>query len=322
LFESVAMRALVFDRKLEFRGDYPDPVAPPGESIVQVSVAGICGTDLEIARGYMQYRGVPGHEFAGRVVESKNAALRGKRVVGEINAGCGRCATCAAGLARHCANRIGLGILGRDGAFAEFLSLPDANLIPIPDSTPDDLAVFVEPLAAAYEIFEQANLARNQTIVVLGDGRLGALVGLALKAEKYLPIVAGHHREKLARLAALGLETIEESSLRERFDVAIECSGSVSGFRRAVELVRPRGRIILKSTAAAAAEINLAPIVVNEISVVGSRCGRFQPALDALAAGRVDPRSLIDGTFALDDGLAGFEAAKNPLNFKVLLSAP
>ena len=213
------MRALVFDRKLEFRGDYPAPVAAPGESIVRVSVAGICGTDLEIARGYMQYRGVPGHEFAGRVVESQDSALRGKRVVGEINAGCGRCAMCLAGDARHCPNRTVLGILGRDGAFAEFVRLPDLNLIPIPDSIADDVAVFVEPLAAAYEIFEQAHLARNQTIVVLGDGRLGAMVALALKGEKYLPIVAGHHREKLARLAELGLETVEESSLRDKFDV-------------------------------------------------------------------------------------------------------
>ncbi|MGA7870047.1 MAG: alcohol dehydrogenase catalytic domain-containing protein [Candidatus Binatus sp.] len=315
------MRALVFDRKLEFRRDYPDPVAAPGESIIGVSVAGVCGTDLEIARGYMQYRGVPGHEFAGRVVESQSAALRGKRVVGEINAGCGRCAMCDSGLARHCPNRTVLGILGRDGAFAEFLRLPDINLIPLPDSIPDDVAVFVEPLAAAYEIFEQVHPARNRTIVVLGDGRLGALVALALKGEKYLPIVAGHHREKLARLAGLGLETAEESSLSDKFDVVIECSGSGSGFRRAVELVRPRGKIILKSTAAAAAEINLAPIVVNEISVIGSRCGRFQPVLDALAAGKIDPRPLIDGTFTLDDGVAGFEAAKNPLNFKILLRA-
>ncbi|MGD0118079.1 MAG: alcohol dehydrogenase catalytic domain-containing protein [Candidatus Binatus sp.] len=315
------MRALAFEHHLQFRGDYPDPVAPPGESVVRVSVAGICGTDLEIARGYMQYRGVPGHEFVGRVVESQNASLRGKRVVGEINAGCGRCATCLSGLARHCPNRTVLGILGRDGAFAEFLRLPDANLIPIPDSMPDDTAVFVEPLAAAYEIFEQTHLARNQTIVVLGDGRLGALVALALKSEKYLPLVAGHHREKLARLSALGLDTSDESSLRDKFDVVVDCSGSGSGFRRAVELVRPRGRIILKSTAAAAAEINLAPVVVNEITVIGSRCGRFQPALDALAAGKIDPRPLIDDAFALDDGLAGFEAAKNPLNFKILLRA-
>ena len=315
------MRALVFDRSLRFCGDYPDPVAPAGESIVRVSVAGVCGTDLEIARGYMNYSGVPGHEFAGRVVESQNASLRGKRVVGEINAGCGRCAMCDRGLARHCPNRTVLGILGRDGAFAEFLRLPDINLIPIPNALPDEVAVFVEPLAAAYEILEQTRLARNQTIVVLGDGRLGALVALALKAEKYLPLVAGHHPEKLARLSALGLDIVDESALGDSFEVVIDCSGSESGFRRAVELVRPRGKIILKSTAAAAAEINLAPVVVNEITVIGSRCGRFQPALDALAAGKIDPRPLIDDTFALDDGLAGFEAAKNPLNFKILLRA-
>jgi len=316
------MRALVFDRNLEFRGDYPDPVAAAGESIVAVAVAGICGTDLEIARGYMQYRGVPGHEFAGRVAQSQNPALRGKRVVGEINAGCGRCAMCSAGLARHCPNRTVLGILGRDGAFAEFLRLPDANLNPIPDSMPDDVAVFVEPVAAAYEIFEQVHLSRNQTIAVIGDGRLGAIVALALKAEKYQPKVTGHHREKLARLAELGLETAEESSVRDKFEIVIDCSGSGSGFRRAVELAQPRGKIILKSTAAAAAEINLAPIVVNEITVIGSRCGRFEPALDALAAGKIDPRPLIDGVFALDDGLAAFEAAMNPLNFKILLRAP
>ncbi len=196
------------------------------------------------------------------------------------------------------------------------------NLNPIPDSIPDEVAVFTEPVAAAYEIFEQVHLSRNQTIAVIGDGRLGAIVGLALKGEKYQPLVAGHHREKLARLSELGLDTAEESSVRDKFDVAIDCSGSESGFRRAIELVRPRGKIILKSTAAAAAEINLAPIVVNEITVIGSRCGRFQPALDALAAGKIDPRPLIDGAFRLDEGLAGFEAAKNPLNFKILLRAP
>jgi threonine dehydrogenase-like Zn-dependent dehydrogenase len=315
------MRALVFDRKLELRRDYRDPLDAPGESIVRVIAAGICGTDLEIARGYMQFAGVPGHEFVGRVVKTQNAALRGKRVVGEINAGCGKCALCEGGLARHCPNRTVLGILGRDGAFAELLRLPDANLIPVPDSIPDDLAVFVEPIAAAYEIFEQTHLGRNQTIAVLGDGRLGAMVALALKAEKYLPIVAGHHREKLERLSALGFETTLESSLRDKFDVVVDCSGSGSGFSRAIERVRPRGTIILKSTAAAGANINLAPVVVNEIAVVGSRCGRFQPALDALIANKIDPRPLIDGAFTLEDGLAAFDTAREPLNFKILLRA-
>ena len=315
------MRALVFDRKLELRRDYSDPVKTPGESIVRVIAAGICGTDLEIARGYMQFAGVPGHEFVGRVVESNNAALRSKRVVGEINAGCGRCALCDAGLARHCPSRTVLGIVGRDGAFAEFLRLPDANLIPVPDSIPDDVAVFVEPIAAAFEIFEQTHLGRNQTIAILGDGRLGAMVALALKAERYLPIVAGHHPEKLERLSALGFDTVLESSLHDKFDVVIDCSGSGSGFSRAIELVLPRGRIVLKSTAAAAADINLAPVVVNEITVVGSRCGRFQPALDALIANKIDPRPLIDGAFTLDDGLAAFDAARKPFNFKILLRA-
>ena len=315
------MRALVFDDGLKIRNDYPDPVLAPGESVARVALAGICGTDLEIGRGYMKYRGVPGHEFVGTVAETSNPNLRGRRVVGEINAGCGLCATCAMGLARHCANRTVLGILGRDGAFAEMLRLPDANLIPIPDSMPDDVAVFTEPLAAACEILEQVNLANDKSIVVMGDGRLGALVALTLKAEGYVPIVAGHHREKLARLSELGLATADEASLAEKYDVAIDCSGRGAGLQRAMELVKPRGTIILKSTAAAGAEINLAPIVINEITVVGSRCGRFQPALEALEAGRIDPRPLIDATFALEDGLAAFEAARNPLNFKILLRA-
>ncbi len=315
------MRAIVFDRKLEFRADYPDPVEAVGESVVRVTLAGICGTDLEIARGYMKYRGVPGHEFVGRVASTSNPALRGRRVVGEINAGCGRCASCAAGLGRHCPDRTVLGILGRDGAFAEFLALPDANLIPVPDSIPDEVAVFVEPIAAAYEILAQIHLGRNRTIVVTGDGRLGSLVALVLKSEKYLPLVAGHHPEKLARLKSLGLDTAQEPALRDRFDIVIECSGSATGFSRALELVKPRGTIILKSTAAAGAEINLAPVVVNEITVIGSRCGRFAPALDALASNRLDPRPLIDGTFALDDGVEAFAAAAKPLNFKILLSA-
>ena len=314
------MRAIVFDSKLEFRADYRDPVAAPAESIVRVSRAGICGTDLEIARGYMKFRGVPGHEFVGVVVETTNPSLSGRRVVGEINVGCDRCALCAAGLARHCPERSVLGILGRDGAFAEFLALPDANLIPVPDSVPDEVAVFVEPVAAAYEILEQIHLARNRTIVVMGDGRLGALVALVLKGEKYLPIVAGHHPEKLRRLEALGLEVVEESRLSDRFDIVIDCSGSGAGFSRAVELVKPRGTIILKSTAADGAEINLAPVVINEITVLGSRCGRFAPALNALASGKVDPRPLVDGTFALAGGLAAFAAAADPLNFKILLS--
>ena len=313
------MNALVFDRGLQFRADYPEPRAPAGESVVRVSLAGICGTDLEIALGYMAHSGVPGHEFVGRVTETSNAELRGRRVVGEINAACGRCASCIAGLARHCATRTVLGIVGRDGAFAEYLRLPDANLIPVPDSIPDEAAVFVEPIAAAYEILEQVHLSRDHRIAILGDGRLGAVVALMLKGEKYLPLVVGHHPEKLKRLADLGLATSTDASTTDRFDVVIDCTGQGTGLSRTIAIVKPRGTIILKSTAAEGANINLAPVVVNEITLVGSRCGRFAPALDALASKKIDPLPLIDGSFALKDGLAAFAATANPVNFKILL---
>jgi threonine dehydrogenase-like Zn-dependent dehydrogenase len=313
------MNALVFDRELEFRADYPTPQAGPGESIVRVSLAGICGTDLEIAHGYMAYRGVPGHEFVGCVADTANSKLRGRRAVGEINAACGHCENCNSGLARHCPTRTVLGILGRDGAFAEYLRLPDENLIPVPDSIPDDAAVFVEPLAAAYEILEQVHLARNHRIAVLGDGRLGAMVAIVLQSEKFRPLIFGHHAEKLKRLAELGLATAIDSSMHDRFDTVVDCTGHGEGLSRAIEIVKPRGMIILKSTAAQGAAINLAPVVVNEITVVGSRCGRFRPALDALAAKKIDPTPLLDGIFTLNDGLAAFRAAENPLNFKIVL---
>jgi threonine dehydrogenase-like Zn-dependent dehydrogenase len=313
------MRALVVDPKLTFRSDNPDPVATAGESIVRVSVAGICGTDLELMRGYMDYRGIPGHEFVGRVAETNDPRLRGQRVVGEINATCGRCPYCRGGLARHCPERTVLGILGRDGAFAEYLSLPDENLLPIPDSVPDETAVFTEPLAAAYEIFEQIHIARDRSVVVLGDGRLGALVALGLKREGYLAVVAGHHPEKLGRLVSLGVPTSPAQDLKEKFDYVVDCTGHGDGLRRATELVKPRGTIILKSTAAAGAAYNLAPLVINEVTVLGSRCGRFAPALAALENGRLDPRPLIDGTFPLEAGAAAMEAAEKPSNFKILL---
>ncbi len=313
------MRALYLDSELALREDYPDPQPAPGESLVRVRLAGICGTDLELIRGYMAYRGVPGHEFVGEVVASADNRLIGRRVAGEINAACGRCDFCINRLGRHCPDRTVLGILGRDGAFAEYLSLPNSNLTPLPDAIPDELAVFTEPIAAAYEIFEQTKIGRDEEIAVLGDGRLGAIVALVLKAEGYDPIVGGHHASKLRRLAALGLRTELEAKLASGFDVVVDCTGAAEGFNRAATLVRARGQVILKSTAAAAATMNLAPIVVNEITVVGSRCGRFAPALAALEGGKVDPRLLIDATFPLADGLAAVKAATDPSNFKVLL---
>jgi alcohol dehydrogenase len=313
------MRALLIDRELSLRKDYPDPAPAPGESIVRVRMAGICGTDLELARGYMNYHRVPGHEFVGEVADTRSAALAGRRVVGEINAACGRCERCIAGLGRHCPSRTVLGILGRDGAFADYMRLPDENLLVVPDSIPDEVAVFVEPVAAIYEIFEQTHLRRDERIAILGDGRLGALAGLVLRAEEYAPIVAGHHRAKLDRLAALGLEVKLEGELEPGFDVVVDCTGQSAGLNRALALVRPRGKLILKSTAAAGATLNLARAVVDEITIVGSRCGRFAPALDALAAGKLDPRPLISAIYPLNGAIAAFAAASHSPNFKVLL---
>ncbi len=315
------MRALTFNGSFQYRTDYQAPRLIPSESLVRVRLAGICGTDLEVARGYMAFRGVPGHEFVGEVIDSARQDLVGKRVVGEINAGCGRasCRWCAASMQRHCPDRTVLGILGRDGAFADILSLPDENLIVVPDSVPDRLAVFTEPLAAAYEIFSQIHIPRDCSILVLGDGRLGALIALALTAEAYSPTLAGRHQEKLERLGALGLNTRLETELKSKFDYVVDCTGRGEGFRRAIGLVKPRGTIVLKSTAAASADLNLAPIVIDEISIVGSRCGLFAPALAAIASGKVNPAPLIDGEFPLSEWDSAFEAARQHSNFKILL---
>lgn len=313
------MRALVFDSSPVLRNDYPDPRPSAGESLIRVRTAGICGTDLELAKGYMGFGGIPGHEFVGEVVANTGGALTGKRIAGEINSGCGHCDLCRADLTRHCPDRTVLGILGRNGAFAEYLILPDTNLVQLPDAIPDEIGVFVEPIAAAYEILEQVRLGRNEKILILGDGRLGAIIGLVLWAEAYDPVIGGHHPEKLRLLAALGLKTELEAHLQPGFDTVVDCTGAVSGLNRAVELVRPRGRIVLKSTAAVSAELNLARIVINEITVIGSRCGRFGPAIDSLESGKVDPRPLISAIYPLEDALTALEAAKDPQNFKVLL---
>jgi len=314
------MRALTLQQSLQLHSNYPDPIPPPGESLVKITLAGICGTDLELARGYMGFNGIPGHEFVGVVVESADQSLKGARVVGEINAGCGRCAQCALGLQRHCPNRTVLGILGRDGSFAEYLRLPNENLIPVPDTIADQAAVFAEPLAAAYEIFEQVQIDRERSILILGDGRLGTMVAMAMKAEGYHPIVGGHHAEKLERLDRLELETRAEAGLREQFDVVVDCTGSSAGFARALELTRPRGTLILKSTVAGESNLNPARIVVDEITVVGSRCGRLRTALAALADSRIDLSPLVSRIYSLAEWRDAFDAARSPSSVKILLS--
>ncbi len=314
------MRALVLESVPTVRRYYPDPRPSATEALIRVRMAGICGTDLELVRGYMGYRGIPGHEFVGEVVATNSASLIGKRVVGEINCACGNCDLCVANLGRHCPNRTVLGILRRDGAFADYLLLPETNLIELPDRIPDELGVFVEPIAAAYEILDQIHLARNENVLILGDGRLGAIVALVLWSEAYDPTIGGHHIEKLNLLSALGLKVRLEDDLPASFDTVIDCTGDPKGVKRALELVRPRGRIVLKTTAATPTELNLAPAIINEVTIIGSRCGRFAPAVDALSSGRIDPRPLISAVFPLDDGLAALQAAADPHNFKVLLT--
>ncbi len=314
------MKATCFDGKnMKYDENYPDP--KPGEALVRVSLAGICGTDLEILDGYMAYDGILGHEFVGTVEKSDNPGLIGKRVVGEINAGCGACESCERGMDRHCPNRTVLGILKRDGAFAEFLSLPEKNLHVIPDSITDEQAVFVEPLAAAFEIKEQVSLQPQWSVAVVGDGRLAQLIIQVLKLTCPNLTCFGRHPSKLVSLVnggikiKIGIEPSDEQS----FDLAVEATGSNSGFGDAMKLIKPRGTVILKSTIASRENLDLTPAVVNEITLIGSRCGLFKPAIDALASGIVSVDSMIDSTFPLEQFSKAIEHAKKPDTLKVFL---
>lgn len=313
------MKALYLDgQSLELQ-DRPEP--RPGEALVKVSLAGICGTDLELVRGYMSYSGIPGHEFVGVVVKSSDPDLTGKRVVGEINAGCGRCDYCASGLERHCQDRTVLGILGRDGAFAEYLSLPEKNLHVIPDSVSDAQAVFVEPLAAAFEIEEQLHLEKDSKIAIVGDGRLAQLIARVLSMGHPNITCFGHHQGKLAMLQKLGISTFTSMAKKDEhyFDVVVEATGREGGFSDALYLAKPRGTIVLKSTIASKNRLDFAPAIINEITIVGSRCGPFRPAISALASGIVSVDELVSAVYRIDEYKKAFEDARNPENLKILL---
>jgi threonine dehydrogenase-like Zn-dependent dehydrogenase len=296
-----------------------------GEALVRVLVSGICNTDLEIARGYAGFEGTLGHEFVGVVERAPGAEeLEGRRVVGEINAGCGRCELCAAGDPRHCRERTVLGIVGRDGAHAEFLQLPSANLLPVPEGVPDERAVFAEPLAAACGILERVPVGPKDNVAVVGDGKLGLLCAQALKVLTGARVVlAGRHASKLAVAAGRGVETVPAGELPpdfgRSFDVAVEASGSPGGLRTALDLLRPRGTLVLKSTFHGATELDAAPVVVDELSIVGSRCGRFGPALDLLARDAVEVASMIHDEFPLADAARAMQRAAEPGVLKVLL---
>lgn len=292
-----------------------------GEALVRVSLAGICGTDLEMIRGYMSFSGTLGHEFVGVVQESENPELVGKRVVGEINAGCGKCSYCESGLERHCPNRTVLGILGRDGAFAQYLLLPEKNLHVIPDAISDEQAVFVEPLAAAFEIEEQLHLDREKTVAIVGDGRLAQLIARVLRLRHKEITCFGRHQNKLEKLQRLGIKTKTQIGADDEhgFDVVVEATGSESGFSDTMRLVRPRGTIVLKSTIASKERLDFAPAIINEITIVGSRCGPFRPAIDALASGAVSVDDLVSAVYPLADYQGAFDQAKKPESLKVLL---
>jgi threonine dehydrogenase-like Zn-dependent dehydrogenase len=315
------MKALYFNgSSLELR-ETPIPEAGKDGSLIKVLMAGICRTDLEILKGYMNFVGVPGHEFVGEVVESSDRSIIGKRVVGEINAGCGHCDFCRMGLNRHCDNRKVLGIVGLNGAFAEYLTLPTSNLCLVPDSLSNDSAVFVEPIAAATEILEQIHILPDSRILIVGDGRLSFLIFLVLRLTGASITVISKHATKRRLFEEIGAKVILVDNIateRTKFDFVVEASGSPSGWDLAAALVKPRGVIALKSTYHGDLQFNAAILVINEISVVGSRCGRFEPALRLLERGLVEPAFLISDSFSLDDYEAAFKRASDGKAFKTL----
>jgi len=318
------VKALRLDPELKLVMDAAVP-RRPDEALVQVVAAGICKTDLEIVKGYAAFRGTLGHEFVGRVVESPDHALVGKRVVGEINAGCGLCAQCESGDSRHCAERTVLGIKNRDGAFAEFLSLPVPNLIAVPDEISDDAAVFAEPLAAACNILEQVSIDAASNVAVVGDGKLAQLITLVISGTGCHLTIIGKHPEKLRLASRFGATStlrasdLHGSSYEARFDVVIEATGSPSGLEASLKLVRPRGTVVLKSTHHGSSSLDTSLIVVNEIKVVGSRCGRMRRAIDFLARRQVDLNYLVSERLPLEKGLRAFDVAAASDSMKVIL---
>jgi len=321
------MRALYWDgHELRVDSHYANVKSTAaGESsdaqtaLVKVHLAGICATDLQIFKGYMGFTGVPGHEFVGSVGEGFGEWI-GKRVVGEINFGCGRCENCRRDLSRHCPNRRVMGILNADGAFAEYVSVPVANLYAVPDNVSDEEAVFTEPLAAAFEILTQIQLNPGDEVLVLGDGKLGNLCAQVLRLSGARITAVGKHADKLALIKKSGVRTVLLNDWQPRlFDVVVEATGSAAGLELALSAVRPRGTLVLKSTIAAAHQVSLAPVVINEINVIGSRCGPFADALDALSAKRVAVTPLIDAVYALADGVSASQHAARAGAKKILL---
>ncbi len=309
------MKGVFWDgSRIELRRDLPEPSPETGEVVLSVRAAGICDTDLQIARGYMNFRGILGHEFVGQDDQ-------GRRFAAEINAACHSCPTCQSGRPGHCPFRTVLGILGRDGSMADRVRVPERNLHPIPDSVDDREAVFIEPLAAAFRIVEQVPLGPGRTMAVLGDGKLGLLCAWVARTTGIAVTLIGKHPEKLA-MAGEGIipKLLDDNDLPEKsFDVVADCTGSPSGLETALKLVRPLGTVVLKTTVAGEHALSLAPVVIDEIRLIGSRCGPFAPAIDALARKTIDVRPLIAAEFPLDRAEEAFQAAGRRGALKVLL---
>ena len=315
------MKALVVNGKLSLR-DMPEPCPGPGEALIRVRLAGICGTDREILKGYSDFRGILGHEFVGMVVKAEEKSWLGRRVVGEINVVCGECSWCAQGLKRHCPRRTVMGIVKRDGAFAEYVALPLRNLHEVPAEIPDEAAVFVEPLAAAAEILEQVPLKPGARAAVLGDGRLGLLVAQVLKQAGAQVTLIGKHGWKLDLARSWGVKCPgqgEEALAPRSFPVVVDATGSPGGFEGALRLVEPRGTLVMKSTFHERASFDTAKLVVDEITLLGSRCGSFPAALRLLRDGDVTTQGLVSKVFPLGNGMEAFQYLENPACLKVLL---
>lgn len=309
------------DGELRYRSDIPVPLPRVDDALVQVRLAGICGTDLEMLRGYYPFTGVIGHEFVGEVMAAPDQAWIGKRVVGDINLTCGSCPACQRGHSTHCERRSVLGLIGHEGVFAEYLALPLRNLHRVPEHVPDEAAVFTEPLAAAVEILEQIPCPPQSHVLVVGAGRLGQLIAQVLGLTGCDMSVVARHANQRELLSAGGINTIEESQVQDgAYDLVIEATGASTGFALARRALRPRGTLVMKSTIAGEVQVNLSALVVDEITLVGSRCGPFEPALRLMASGRIDPRPLIQGSYPFCQGLEAFDHAARPGALKILLS--
>jgi len=306
--------------RVELR-DEPRPQRPAGFALIRLLCGGICNTDLELQRGYYGFAGTPGHEFVGEVLEADSPGWVGRRVVGEINLACEACAWCRRGLRRHCPHRSVLGIVQHPGAFREYLTLPERNLHALPDALPTERAVFVEPLAAACEILDQVALPCRAEIAVLGDGKLGLLIALVLNAYGHRVHQFGRHAEKLRIAQRAGVETeVAGDTLPEMaYDWMVEATGSPEGLRQAVKMTRPRGAVILKSTMHGLVGVDTAPVIVNEITLVGSRCGRFEPALDLLNRNLIPVEEMTAEQLPLAEAPRAFARAAQKGVLKVLL---